>query len=74
MKQNEIQIDKLYVAKVNGKLTKVKVNTIRVHAKTAYSQSRTIYDVTNIKTGRSTSFRSASKFRALARGESPDVR
>jgi hypothetical protein len=73
MKQNEIKIGELYVARVNGNLTRVRVNGIRVYAKTTYSQSRTIYDVTNIKTGRSTTFRSASKFRALAQGE-PDVR
>lgn len=60
MKQNEIKIGEMYVAKVNGNLTKVRVNG-RVYAKT-------IYDVTNIETGRSTTFRSPTKFRAPVKG------
>jgi hypothetical protein len=63
MKRSEIEIGKSYVAKVSGKLTVVRVNAIREVV--AHSQLTVTYryDVTNLKTKRQTTFRSAAKFR-----------
>lgn len=63
MKAKEIKVDTLYRAKVNGKLVTVRVEAIRRMARTTY------YDVTNLTTGRRTSFRSAMKFRSLTTSE-----
>jgi len=70
MKQNEVEIGGEYVAKVSGCLTTVRLNAIRVFPGTIYSRVITFYDVTNLKTNRKATFRSARKFRAPAKGES----
>ena len=61
MKATQIQTGCHYTAKVNGNLTTVRVDRIA----TLYGPRRdaTLYHVTNIKTGRTTTFRSAAKFR-----------
>lgn len=58
MRKNEIEVGGIYIAKVNNVLTTVRVDAVRESA------GKTVYDVTNLKTGRTTLFRSAAKFRA----------
>ena len=58
MKAKQIEVGRVYVAKVNGVLRQVRVDGIRQNW-----QGRTVYDVTNLTTKRRTMFRSASKFR-----------
>ena len=63
MKKAEIRVGGHYRAKVSGTITTVRVDTIRERA--GYSgKNQTVYDVTNLKTGRKTTFRSAAKFRS----------
>lgn len=70
MKQSEIKVGGIYVAKVNGKLTRVRVDSIRKQGEVrwfggrASGRSSDAYGVTNLATGRKTVFRSAAKFRA----------
>lgn len=73
MKRAEIQKGGLYFAKVAGRVTTVRVDTIRPvtrHRRGHYGDTRATgsvcYDVTNLKTGRTTTFRSAAKFRSVA--------
>jgi len=66
MKAREIQVGGRYVMKVSGKLTTVRVDAIRENYK-----GRTVYDVTNLATGRRTMARSAAKFRWPARIQQP---
>jgi DNA segregation ATPase FtsK/SpoIIIE-like protein len=61
MKAKDIQIGKQYTAKVSGKLTTVRVDNIRVRR--GFKRDTTVYDVTNLATGRKTTFASAMKFR-----------
>lgn len=62
MKKNQIKVGGIYIAKVAGKLTTVRVDAIR--EVTEYNDREgTRYDVTNLATNRRTSFRSAMKFR-----------
>ncbi len=67
MLANEIVVGGVYVAKVSNVLTHVRVDEIDDNAYKGYSQGKvkrgTKYNVTNLRTGRRTSFRSASKFR-----------
>jgi len=74
MKKNEIQVGGTYTAKVSGKLTTVRVDAVREisgYRGSSFpygiggraSPDRTVYDVTNLATGRRTTFRSAMKFR-----------
>lgn len=62
MKKHEIKVGGLYVAKVAGRLTTVRVDRI----KPGYARGNA-YEVTNMQTGRTTSFRSAAKFRSIAK-------
>lgn len=65
MKKTEIRIGGLYTARVSGKFVTVRVDAIRqcyVGYNSATEQTR--YDVTNLTTGRTTTFRSAAKFRS----------
>src|SRR5687767_12936373 len=73
MKANEIKVGGVYIAKVNNKLQKVRVDDIRLtfapatpSAKMAWTSSRDVwvYDVTNLATGCKTTFRSPAKFRS----------
>lgn len=59
MKAKEIELGGVYQAKVNNKLTKVRVDVINE----GYD-GKTRYHVTNLATGRVTTFRSAAKFRS----------
>ena len=62
MKKNEIQQGGVYEAKVSGKLTRVRVD--RIMEVFDYKRRPAIrYRVTNLRTGRKTTFRSAVKFR-----------
>lgn len=64
MKASEITVGSKYTAKVSGKLTTVRVD--RIESTTRFGKAATAYHVTNLTTGRRTTFRSASKFRACA--------
>lgn len=74
MKKKEIKVGGVYHAKVSGKLTTVRVDAIRESEGfttgasywTRRTASKTYYDVTNLRTGRKTTFRSATKFRGVA--------
>ena len=72
MKKNEIVVGGVYIAKVSNKLTKVRVDSITDNEGRSYGgvlgnrvmyKATTSYGVTNLTTGRKTSFRSATKFR-----------
>lgn len=63
MKHAEIKVGSRYVAKVNEKLTTVRVDAIR-EVENAYRTAAYRYDVTNLETGRKTTFASAQKFRS----------
>jgi hypothetical protein len=87
MRKGEIKIGEVYIAKVSGKLTHVKVDSIdtvkkygRKHGLDGKRPSveATVYRVTNLKTGRHVTFRSAAKFRLpalppLAKGATDDM-
>jgi superfamily I DNA/RNA helicase len=62
MKQHEIRVGGVYVAKVSNKLTKVRVDSI--DSMTLRGRTRSMYHVTNLATGRKTTFGSAQKFRS----------
>ena len=62
MKAKQIQEGGKYRAKVNGKLVIVRVNEIYTITTGAITVTR--YRVTNLATGRKTTFRSAAKFRS----------
>lgn len=62
MKAAEIDLAGVYVAKVSNKLTEVRVDVIE-----PTYDGKTRYHVTNLKTGRTTTFRSAAKFRRKIR-------
>lgn len=68
MKKNEIVVGGFYAAKVGTNITTVRVDAIREHDnRLGFSNSKyTVYDVTNMRTGRKTTFRSAAKFRSRA--------
>ena len=77
MKKHEIKIGGHYVAKISGKLTAVRVDMIREvesrvknfalgTSRANFSRILTYFDVTNLATGRKTTFRSAAKFRYSA--------
>ena len=70
MKRSEIHVGGHYTARISGKTVTVLVDAIRVYnpsfgggsyLRTPNEQAR--YDVTNLATGRRTTFRSAQKFR-----------
>ena len=69
MKANEITKGGKYIAKVSGNLVTVRVDEIRETSRGRMAAggytygTATVYDVTNLKTGRRTTFRSAAKFR-----------
>ncbi len=77
MKKAEISVGRLYQAKVSGKLVTVRVDAIRevggrrtdptFTSPGRVYPSTTVYDVTDLSTGRKTTFRSAAKFRREAK-------
>lgn len=64
MKAAEIKVGERYLAKVNGRVVTVRVDAVR--ERYISTRTQTVYDVTNLTTGRKTTFRSAAKFRASA--------
>ncbi len=67
MLKSQIVVGGVYVAKVSGNLVQVRVDAIRNRFMGGpMGKDRTCYDVTNLKTGRKVTFRSAQKFRAPA--------
>jgi len=63
MKKQDIKVGGLYKAKVSGKVVTVRVD--RIKDQTSFNgKAATSYDVTNLSTGRKTTFRSAMKFRS----------
>lgn len=63
MTKNQIKIGGLYLARVSGKLTSVRVDSIS--ERPDYNgRTRTTYNLTNTKTGRSCAAHSAAKFRS----------
>ena len=71
MKANEIHIGSTYTARVSGNFVTVRVDAIREHITRASEPRRLSYDVTNLTTGRKLVFRSAQKFRSLAKPAAP---
>lgn len=72
MLKDEIVVGGLYTAKISNKLTTVRVDNIREDGLRMRLGGRstgraTYYDVTNTRTGRKTTFRSAAKFRSRAK-------
>lgn len=69
MKKAEIKVGGYYRAKVSGNLVTVRVDAIREVpgwvSGTRSSSHQSVYDVTNLKTGCKTTFRSAAKFRSV---------
>jgi len=63
MKKSEIRVGGEYAAKVAGNLTTVRVDRIEDYDSNYFGKSGTCYHVTNLRTGRKTTFRSAAKFR-----------
>ena len=59
MKKCDIKQGSVYHAKVGNKLTTVRVDRI-IAPGTRLNQKQTAYDVTNLATGRKTTFRSAT--------------
>jgi hypothetical protein len=68
MKAKDIVVGGKYVAKVSGKLANVRVDAIHTRQSGfgPTARDQTVYDVTNLTTGRKTTFRSAAKFRRVA--------
>lgn len=65
MKRTEIKVGGIYIAKVGSNITRVRVDGINEHNfARLVGESAISYDVTNLKTGRKTTFRSAAKFRS----------
>lgn len=63
MKAKDIKAGALYTAKVSGREVTVRVDQIR-ETFDHKDRSKTLYDVTNLTTGRKLVFRSAGKFRS----------
>lgn len=63
MKKDEIVVGGKYLARVSGVITTVRVDRIR--EVDGWKKATTHYDVTNLRTGRQTTFHSAAKFRSV---------
>jgi hypothetical protein len=63
MLKKDIVVGGLYKAKVSNKIVTVRVDKIRTSYGTGRTRDATVYDVTNLTTKRTTTFRSAAKFR-----------
>lgn len=73
MLKNQIAVGGVYIAKVNNRLVPVRVDNIREFNPTFQRssvlrpmRSQIRYEVTNLLTNRTTTFRSAAKFRRPA--------
>jgi len=62
MRASQITVGGVYIAKVNNKLTSVRLDAIKSNF-----NGKDLYYVTNISTGRKTIFHSPSKFRAVSK-------
>lgn len=70
MNKSEIRVGGLYTARVSGRIVTVRVDMIReVPRQGGKGIYCTAYDVTNLTTGRQTTFRSAAKFREAVKDE-----
>ncbi len=70
MKKADIYIGQLYGAKVSGEIVTVRVDKIRLRDRPFSNIRMTVYDVTNLDTGRTLTFRSAARFRRhVTKGE-----
>lgn len=69
MKKHEIKVGGHYTAKVNGRLVTVRVDSIKEGPRGISKNTYTSYGVTNLTTGRTTSFRSAMKFKGEVKAE-----
>lgn len=67
MKKAEIKVGGMYRARISGKFVDVRVDRIRQRVNGA-GRDATVFDVTNLTTGRTTTFASAAKFRGPAAG------
>ena len=67
MKKSEIKVGGVYVAKVSGKLTRVRVDEIDhiTNLRAGKRVDGVVYRVTNLITKRQINFRSAMKFRQV---------
>lgn len=76
MKKNEIKVGGLYKAKVSGVVVTVRVDAVEdvLTYRVGKPTDAAVYRVTNLKTGRKTTFRSAAKFRGPATGVNPLTR
>lgn len=63
MKKKDIKVGGVYRALVNGKVVPCRVDAIRDVNNYPRKTAAAVYDVTNLTTGRKTTFRSAMKFR-----------
>lgn len=65
MKQTEIKVGEQYQAKVSGQIVVVRVDAIReaFSYHRGVERGKVVYDVTNLRTGRALTFKSAAKFR-----------
>lgn len=72
MKKDEITVGGQYLAKINGKIVTVRVDNTHTTSLGA-GKTTTYYDVTNLRTGRKTVFRSAAKFRGPAEPYKPAI-
>jgi hypothetical protein len=71
MKNSEIQVGGHYKAKVSGRIVTVRVDAI--YQRHSFNRETTVFDVTNLMTGRKTTFKSAMKFRRAVLPESVAV-
>lgn len=71
MKANEIKVGGIYRARISGNFVDVRVDAIRETTKRGWNNysgqptyhDAVVYDVTNLTTGRRTTFKTAGKFR-----------
>lgn len=63
MKKSDIKVGGYYRANVSGILVTVRVDEISTFNSNKYRKGGTRYEVTNLRTGRMLTFRSARKFR-----------
>lgn len=67
MRKHEIKVGGLYLAKVSGQVTTVRVDSIV--DSNVYGPVKVRYNVTNLRTGRRCTFESAAKFRGEAKAD-----
>lgn len=70
MIKDQIEIGKVYIAKVSGRLCRVRVTSITKREGYGRTKATTRYDATNLETGREITIKSAAKLRR----ESPEAK